>query len=59
MRQNLAGIFCGDFLNCLQGHGDRVPSVEFSPEGRLLASGSFDQTLRLWDVGSGNFLRDL
>ena len=34
----------------LTGHVDRVSSVSFSPDGTLLASGSWDNTIRLWDV---------
>ena len=37
----------------LQGHTARVYSVSFSSDGRTLASGSFDASVRLWDVANG------
>src|SRR5262249_51471227 len=37
-----------------KGHADLVYSVAFSPDGKTLASGSWDNTARIWDVGSGN-----
>lgn len=37
-------------LGVLRGHDDVVFSVAFSPNGKQLASASFDQLLGLWDV---------
>ena len=36
-----------------QGHTGEVTSVAFSPDGRQLATGSWDNTARVWDLSTG------
>ncbi|KAF4852472.1 Vegetative incompatibility protein HET-E-1 [Colletotrichum siamense] len=38
----------------LEGHEARVTAIAYSPDGLLLASGSNDQTVQLWDAASGS-----
>jgi WD40 repeat protein len=43
----------------LHGHIGWVRSVSFSPDGRVLVSGSQDETIKLWDVKTGECLKIL
>jgi WD40 repeat protein/transcriptional regulator with XRE-family HTH domain len=49
----------GTPLSTCLGHTDWVRSVALSPDGKKVASGSHDQTIRLWDTQTGQCLRVL
>ena len=41
------------------GHSGGVTSVSWSPDGKRLASGSWDKTVRIWEVATGKELSQL
>ena len=47
---------CHSDLLTLKGHTDRVTSVAYSPDGKRLASGSGDKTVKVWDLQTGQEL---
>ncbi|VUC28482.1 unnamed protein product, partial [Clonostachys rosea] len=49
----------GRCLQTLEGHTESVCALAFSCDSRLLASGSDDSTVRLWDLETGSELHRL
>jgi WD40 repeat protein len=41
------------------GHTAPLTAVAFAPDGKTLATASYDNTARIWDVATGNQLRTL
>lgn len=50
-------IETGTLVNELEGHTDTILSITYSPDGRYIASGSRDGTVRLWCALTGKELK--
>ena len=46
-------------LQVWHAHADMIWTLMFSPDGSMLASGSVDGTVKLWDVPSGHLRETL
>ena len=49
----------GRLLHTLNGHTSTVTSVCYSPNGQYLASGSWDNSIRIWNTNNGQLLHTL
>ena len=52
---NLSLILISHF----QGHSNYVFCCNFNPQSNLVVSGSFDESVRIWDVRTGKCLKTL
>lgn len=43
----------GKCLKTLKGHSNYVFCCNFNPQSNLIVSGSFDESVRIWDVRTG------
>ena len=57
--ERLRNVAARDTATTLSGHTAKIMSVVFSPDGKSLASGSEDKTIKLWDVATGKNLATL
>jgi WD40 repeat protein len=46
-------IATGKIFQTLTGHTDRILALNYSPDGKLLVSSSGDETIKLWDLTTG------
>jgi WD40 repeat protein/serine/threonine protein kinase len=49
----------GPLIRTFEGHTDWVQAAALTPDGRCAISGSWDRTLRVWDLESGQSVRTL
>src|SRR5262249_47806962 len=49
----------GREICCCLGHLDHVTALVYSPDGKTIASGSLDATIRLWNSETGKQIRQI
>jgi WD40 repeat protein len=56
----LIGALGSSFLNAPNepGHRDQVFTLAYTKDGKFLASASSDRTIKLWEAGTGNLVRE-
>ena len=55
----LWNIITGKLVYALRGHTDNVTALDFSQNGEQLVSGSWDGTVRFWDLTNGQLEKTL
>src|SRR5438034_5057814 len=47
----------GGLFHAFEGHKDAIYSVAVSPDGKTMATGSYDQKIKLWNIETGDELK--
>ncbi|MFN3192624.1 MAG: c-type cytochrome domain-containing protein [Aureliella sp.] len=55
----IVNLETGDIIDRFQGHRDTVYCASLSPNGKRLASGSYDRRILIWNVESGEVVAEL
>ncbi|MFJ6052529.1 hypothetical protein [Streptomyces sp. NPDC092307] len=59
VRNQLMSTFATPYTSRLPGHTSDVVAISLAPDGKVLATASWDRTLRLWDIGDPHHPRQL
>ena len=49
----------GELIRVISGHQDAIYSIALSPDGKTLATGSYDQKIKLWNVEDGKEIKTI
>jgi WD40 repeat protein len=52
-------VSTGRKIRTLNGHGDCINAVTYSPDGKYIASGSYDKTVKIWIASTGKVIRTI
>ncbi|XP_054777433.1 katanin p80 WD40 repeat-containing subunit B1 homolog KTN80.2-like isoform X2 [Prosopis cineraria] len=45
-------------IHTYKGHSQRISTIKFTPDGRWVVSGGFDNVVKVWDLTAGKLLHD-
>src|SRR5262249_18012919 len=55
----LRSVKTGQIGSTISGHGGPLTGVAYHPDGKLIATSSWDRTIRLWDAQTGDLKQSL
>ena len=58
-RANVWDIDTGEVVRSLEGHSGAINAFALSPDGKIAATAGLDNSVRLWDVNSGQLRKQV